>query len=457
MWAYCDADVVGRFRCSSDLLNAIYNLCERSARQNVQQAIISVDANREQSSWTADSWHIGNVLLYNHGDTMVIDKVIRDYAGEQLPHGDFPGCSPAQRASFLPEWSMYWPMLLWEQYLFSGDSMLLREMAPRLTRFLHWIRPYQNSTNKLLNPPGWRISDWAAVTKMPSFGYNVATACQYYENLRIASRVFSLLGEEDQSRDYLQQAEAVKAGINANLFNGEYYLVQPGQTEMWALASAWPLRFAIEAAADRPRILAAIERAGEPQIGGYGGDALYSGLFNAGAGAFAVRDLNRYRFMLEGNKANWESFGLNPSRGYEVNHAWTAYPGYLFQKYILGIQPTSGGFATFDVRPETGGLTFAEGQVPTVKGDITTRWEKRSDGRFTLSIRVPPNTHATIYIPKASKGKFTLTESGKRLWPATAPAAIDPGVIAVTEEDASIKCLVGAGVYRFCEVPLGSN
>ena len=182
---------------------------------------------------------------------------------------------------------------------------------------------------------------------------------------------FSVLGENHQSREYGQQAEAVKAGINANLFNGEYYLVQPDQKEMWALASAWPLRFDLEPAADRSKILAAIEKAGPPQIGGYGGDALYSGLFNAGAGAFAVRDLDRYRFMLGANQANWESFGLNPGRGYEVNHAWTAYPGYLFQKYILGIQPTSGGFATFDVRPETGGLTFAEGAVPTVKGLIT--------------------------------------------------------------------------------------
>ncbi len=124
MWAYCDADLAGRFRCSSDLLNDIYEMCERSARQNVQQAIISVDANREQSPWTADSWNIGNVLLYNHRDTMMLDKIVRDYAGEQFTNGDFPSCSPAHRGGDypapgqasrrIPEWSMYWPMLLWQ-------------------------------------------------------------------------------------------------------------------------------------------------------------------------------------------------------------------------------------------------------------------------------------------------------------------------------------------------------
>jgi alpha-L-rhamnosidase len=457
MWAYCDADVAGRFLCSSPLLNSIYEMCERSARQNVQQAIISVDANREQSPWTADSWNIGNVLLYNDRDTMMIDKVVRDYAAAQLPDGEFPSCCPAQRGGDypapgqqsrrIPEWAMYWPMLLWQQYLFSGDETLLREMAPHLTHFLKWIKPYQNPTTKLPNPPGWRISDYAG-GNMPGGYYNIATACQYYENLIIAARVFSVLGQTNQSDDYLRQAEVVKAAINTHLFNGEFYLARTDRKEMFPLASAWALRFGIVPLAARSNVLAAVVKAGKPDIGGYGGDAFYSGLLNGGGGDFVVRDLARYRPMLEANEANWESF--YGGRDIEVNHAWTSYPAYIFLKYISGIQPTSGGFATFDVRPETGGLTFAEGTVPTVKGLITTRWKKSADGQFSLSVNVPANTRAAIYVPKLSNGNFTLTESGKLLWPAKSEVK-DPGVFAVTEEDSSIKCLVGAGAYRFSE------
>jgi alpha-L-rhamnosidase len=455
MWAYCNADVAGRFHCSSDLLNNIYTMCERSARQNIQQGIISVDANREQASWLADSWNIGNVLLYNDRDTTMIDKTVRDYAGEQFPDGYFSSCSPGtrraenpgQKSRRIPEWAMYWPMLLWQQYLFSGDETLLWEMAPRLTRLMNWLKPFQDPATKLLNPPGWRITDWAG-GNTPSGGDNVATACQYYDNLHIASRVFSVLGETNRSDEYLQQAQAVKAGINSHLFNGQYYLARTDTNEMFPLASAWALRFNIEPQADKSKILAAIEKAGKPDIGGYGGDALYSGLFNAGDGAFAVRDLARYRPMLDSNKACWEGFRL--VRGYQPNHAWTSYPAYIFLKYICGIQPTSGGFATFDVRPDTSGLTFAEGAVPTVKGLITTRWEKGADGRFTLSVHVPANTRATIYIPKLVNGKFTLTESGKVLWPANSEVN-DPGVLAVSDKDSFIKCLAGGGDYQFRE------
>jgi len=446
IWAYCDAEVGGRFRCSSELLNSIYEMCERSARQNIQQAIISVDANREQSPWLADSWNIGNVLLYNHRDTMMIDKIVRDYAAEQLTNGDFYSCSPSPMFR-IPEWSLYWPMLLWQQYLFSGDETLLREMAPRLTHFLQWIKTYQDPTTKLIDPPGWRISDWAG-GNMPKGGYNAATACQYYENLRIASRVFSVLGQNQQSAEFSRQAEEVKAGINSNLFNGTFYLARTDRQEMFPIASAWALRFDIVPAGDKFKVLSTILSPGKPSLGGYGGDAFYSAALNAGGGDFVVRDLDRYRPMLEGNKVNWESFDLAG----EVNHAWTAYPGYLFPKYICGIQPSSGGFATFDVRPETGGLSFAEGAVPTVKGPIITRWEKSAAGRFSLSVKVPANTRAAVYIPKLSKGNFTIKESEKALWPVKSEVKI-PGVLAIQEEESFIKCLVSAGHYRFSETP----
>lgn len=256
------------------------------------------------------------------------------------------------------------------------------------------------------------------------------------------------MGQTEKSSDYAQQAEEVKAGINANLFNGEYYLVRTDTNKMFPLASVWALRFNIEPTAARPKIVAAIEQAGTPALGGYGGDAFYSGMLNAGGGDFVVRDLERYRPMLEDNKANWESWD---SRN-EVNHAWTSYAASIFLKYICGIQPTSGGFATFDVRPETGGLTFAEGTVPTVKGLITTRWEKSANGQLDLSITVPPNTKASIYLPKLSTGDFTITESGNRLWPAQSVTE-DPGVLSVSEGDTSIKCVIGAGDYHFSEKP----
>jgi hypothetical protein len=87
-----------------------------------------------------------------------------------------------------------------------------------------------------------------------------------------------------------------------------------------------------------------------------------------------------------------------------------------------------------------------------VKGLITTHWEKSADGKFSLSVSVPANTRATICIPKLSGKDFTISESGKVLWPVKSQVK-DSGVLAVSEEDTSIKCLVGSGSYQFNETP----
>jgi hypothetical protein len=69
---------------------------------------------------------------------------------------------------------------------------------------------------------------------------------------------------------------------------------------------------------------------------------------------------------------------------------------------------------------------------------------------------VPPNTRGSVYIPKLSNEDFILTESGKLLWPAKS-AVKDPGVLVVSDQDFSIKCLVGGGAYRFSETPSNPN
>ena len=99
----------------------------------------------------------------------------------------------------------------------------------------------------------------------------------------------------------------------------------------------------------------------------------------------------------------------------------------------------------------SGGLTFAEGTVPTVKGLINTHWEKSANGPFSLSVNVLPNTRASVCLPKLSDGNFTITESGKLQSPVKSEVK-DHGVLAVQKEGSSVKCLVGgAGIYRFIE------
>ena len=51
-------------------------------------------------------------------------------------------------------------------------------------------------------------------------------------------------------------------------------------------------------------------------------------------------------------------------------HGWSSGAAPALTTYVLGVQPTSPGFATFTVTPHPGGLDSARGVVPTPRGPI---------------------------------------------------------------------------------------
>lgn len=444
--AHTEADVAGSFTCSNALLNDIFEMSERSARQNVQQGIISVDANREQSPWTADSHNIGLGLLYNHRNTLIFDKIIRDYAAEQMPDGRFWACSPAAIYE-IPEWSMYWPIILWNHYLFTGDAKLVEGTYKNLSAWMDWIEKSKQPTG-LIDPPGLRIADYAGGI-MEDNGQNISSNSLYYENLNIAAKVATVLGKTDVAREYEAKAAALKTAINTRLLvNGNSYLTKVGSIQRLPLGAAWALRFGIVPQGNKAAVAAWI-RIQPVHIGGYGGEAFYSGTYTIGGlGDFIVADLNRYQHMLSGNRTIWESFGA-PSPGNETNHAWTSYPAYIFPCYIAGIQPTGAAFSTFNIKPEVGGLSYAQAIVPTVKGDISSGWKIVSPGKLTLSCTIPANSIALVNIPIINISKAVISEGNKTIWENGRFADASEGISLDGADNRFVRFAVGSGSYTF--------
>jgi alpha-L-rhamnosidase len=126
-WKYATPDRHGAFECSNTLFNNIYNLSERSCRQNIQEGVESTDAWRETSSYTADAYLMTGVCLYNYKNSMVLRKTIADYADEQYANGNLDAHCPNSGGLDIPEWTLHWFFLLWNQYLFFGDRDILAE------------------------------------------------------------------------------------------------------------------------------------------------------------------------------------------------------------------------------------------------------------------------------------------------------------------------------------------
>ena len=112
------------------------------------------------------------------------------------------------------------------------------------------------------------------------------------------------------------------------------------------------------------------------------------------AGALkALEDHNWYKLLdpsWKGSLTVSECMGLHHRGWGDESHPDTAIAG-IYSSYVLGIVPLTPGFQRFSFRPQTDGLTFAEGTVPTYFGDIRARWEKKGEG-LSVTITMPPGT-----------------------------------------------------------------
>jgi len=95
-------------------------------------------------------------------------------------------------------------------------------------------------------------------------------------------------------------------------------------------------------------------------------------------------------------------------------HPWGAGPVKWLNEEVLGIVPTSPGFATYDVLPHLGAtLTRVSGTTPTPRGDIRVRFNVVSgDG----AVSAPAGTLGRIGIPKAGKTITRITVNGRLAW-----------------------------------------
>jgi hypothetical protein len=98
---------------------------------------------------------------------------------------------------------------------------------------------------------------------------------------------------------------------------------------------------------------------------------------------------------LYGPGTMWETigpFGGPPTDQHpSYDSGWSSGAAPALTQYVLGVTPTSPGFATFTVRPHPNDLQWASGDVPTPHGPIHVSWRRYGTAVF-LRVTAPPGT-----------------------------------------------------------------
>jgi alpha-L-rhamnosidase len=115
-----------------------------------------------------------------------------------------------------------------------------------------------------------------------------------------------------------------------------------------------------------------------------------------------------------GGTVTWEAWDALTS-GQSMSHPWGAVGLLGIQQYILGIKPLKPQHELIQIKPLDfhGSLCGVGGTLPTDRGNIMVEWNRNST-LFLMTITIPDNITAKVYVPKCGTTGAVIKVNGTR-------------------------------------------
>ena len=433
--------VAGEFECSNPLLNKIWRAARWSYLSNLQ-GIPTDCPHREKNGWMGDAHLAAEQGLFNYDPVNVYAKWINDIGDEQQQTGKLPGIVPTSGWGYTwgngPAWDSAFLLIPFYLYQYCGDTQVLRDHYDGMKCYVDYLS--SRATNRIVNIG---LNDWAPFkTQTPA---DITDTAYYYRDAQIVSLAASLTGNDADAHKYANLAAGIKKAFNEKFYHPDTGLYGNGSQTSLGCA----LYQGLVEPENRPRVLNNLVADVEKQnnhidTGILGAKYLLNALTENGRADVAYRiasqrDLPSWGWWIEqGATTLWEQWNGAESR----NHIMFGDISAWFYKALAGINPdpAAPGFKHIIIRPNiVGNLTSAEATYDSVRGRIVSDW-KIKQARFNLTVTIPANTTATVYLPTAAVER--ITEGGK-------PAIKARGVKDFRVEAGRTLLGVGSGTYHF--------
>ncbi|HDS85365.1 MAG TPA: alpha-L-rhamnosidase, partial [Phycisphaerales bacterium] len=228
----------------------------------------------------------------------------------------------------------------------------------------------------------------------------------HYKAVELLSRIAGVLGKTDDQTRYAAAAEQVKNAINTHLFDAQSGIYRDGRDSAHSAAHAnfFPLALTVTPP-ERSKLVAQflIEKGMVCSV--YGAQYLLEALYNAGRGDAALAlmtstEKHSWHHMIHHLDAtitteSWDPSG-KPNMSYA--HPWASAPLNIIPRRLFGIEPLEAGYGRIRIRPQTGGLEWAQLRLPTIRGTIEAAF-RDTEQTFELDITLPANMTAVVYLP----------------------------------------------------------
>ncbi len=460
-----DIEPFGNFECSNPLINQLQHNIQWGQKGNFLDVPTDCPQRDERLGWTGDAQVFARTACFNADVAAFYTKWLADLAADQQPSGAVPHVIPnvlslgaRQGASAAAGWADAAVVVPWTVYMCYGDEGILEQQYDSMKAWVDYMA--KRSGDSYFWNTDATFGDWLAFNTTRS-DYPGATTdkdlvCQAYfaRSTELLQRTAQVLGKKADAEKYGRLLEKIKKVFQDEFVTPNARLASNTQTA-YSLALAFGLLPEAKQERAAQRLADDVDRFKHITTGFLGASLVCPVLGEYGHFEQAFMLLNRKEYpswlypVTKGATTVWERWdGLKPDGTFQdkgmnsFNHyAYGAIGDWLYRVIAgLDIDERDPGYKHILIRPHPGGgLTHAKARHNSLYGAIESGWRVEG-GQMKVNIEIPPNTTATVRLPKAKPAN--VKESGKS--PENTDAITD-----IRSEGDAVVLHVGSGRYSF--------
>jgi alpha-L-rhamnosidase len=425
-----DTPTASEFRTSNERINRIHTMVRYSYASNIMSVFTDCPG-REKLSYPADyTMPMGSIHRTYELDAYLRTTMRHLVEGQSI--ADTPMNGNVALKTPVYDWGytgrfgdeINWgnaivlvPYFLYQLY---GDTQTMTAQYDRMVQYIDYIRREKAGTGPDEHIVDAALADWVSAEQTSG---RITGTWGYYVMISQMAEMAKLTGHAADAQEYEQLALDIREAFNGAFFNeslGRYTATGNAGTEGASQAAqALALDAGLVPADRRQQVLDALVELiyafhpngdGPHLSGGTIGLAATVRVLTAGGrddvlwDVLQENDQPSYGYFMESTPANpggMTTIGERWDRGASKNHMILSQIEEWFHSSLAGIRMAGGSVAYGELvfQPKVvGDLRFVEGSYETPQGTAESSWT-RSERRFALTVTVPANTTAEVWVP----------------------------------------------------------
>lgn len=395
-------EVRAKVKTSDPSFGPVWDICERTLRRCMHETYEDCPF-YERLQYAMDA---RSEILYTYvvsGDDRLARKCMDDFTASLRPDGMVNCSAPNYETNLIPGFGIYFIGMVYDHMWYFGNRTVVQkhwDTVKHILDFFHQRLDERGLVGKIgdVNRPGqfWSFIDWTAgwdatdgVPPATKLGPITMESLLYILGLQYGAELAEFLSLPERAQEYRTRADGVREAVNrwcvdeSGLYQDGPGVEQYSQhCQVFAVLTDTTLPE--QGRRNLERTLTEPERFEQCSVAmcWY----LFRALEKCGLYRYTDRLWDVWRQMPAQHLTTCPE---DPLLSRSDCHGWGALALYELPAAMLGVRPGKPGFEEIIVSPRTENLDWAEGTVPTLKGDVSVSWRRSTDGTVRVEAKGP--------------------------------------------------------------------